>query len=562
MEDEKIISEHVSDKRASTQFKERRFNQWNENFYLYRDKIFTNRLTQRQTVNIPIIRETIQTWISKIDEPPMLTFESRSRDTRSLDGEVVVNELWAYYFEKLKLDLLDNLDKKTVGLQGRSFKKWGWANNEIFCDLIDPYDIDISPILNPLDMNSAAFVVHKNIFKPLRVILANPKYSDEAKQTLKVYLDSRQGILHSKEVENEWNKRQERLRALGAFNFDDFQATDVMIELNESYKMRWNAKTNQMERHLDVIGMDKAVLYKAPLKEAIGIDTLPLVSWADDPDLNDFWCDGKADSVRTINKVVNTYISQDLENRTYRNFGMYFFNTKGGDFQPQAFDPKPFGMYGVPGNPAEVIQQMKIEPLGDTSNQIEFLKNLIQSSVAQTPTERGIADPGAQTLGEVKLNLQQSTSRNEVTAKNYRRAWKESGEVFYQLLNANSNGQITLYKKGSDGEYRPKTILPTDWKNPAGYECKVEYKSEKEASDQFALQKASYVRSSFQDNPVAMKLARQKELELLGWSAEEIQQVMDYENQPPQPVQPGAPQGQDPNAPVLSPIQPGQPLKP
>lgn len=543
----------------STQFKERRFAQWNENYYLYRDKVLTNRLTQRQPVNIPLMRETIQTWISKIDEPPMLTFESRTRDNRSVDGEIVINELWNYYYDKLKLDLMDNMDKKIVGLQGRSFKKWGWANNEIFCDIIDPYDIDISPLVNPLDISSANFIIHKNIFKPLREVLANTKYLPAGKLMLKQYLDSRNGILKAAQTRDEWERRNDRLRALGAFNFDQFEASDVLVELNESYKMLWSAEKGAFVRHLVVTAMDKAVLYKKPMREAIGIDVLPIVSWADDPDLNDLWCDGKGDSVRTINKVVNTYISQDIENRAYRNFGMYFFDTMAGTFSPKAFDPKPFGMYGVPGKPDDIIKQMDIQPLADTSNQIEFLKNLIQSSVAQTPTEQGVSAPNQQTLGEVKLNLQQSSGRNEVTAKNYRRAWKESGLIFYELLNANSNGQMTLYKKGNDGEYRAKTVFPSDWKNPKGYECKVVYKAEKEADDQMALQKAGYIDTAFVNNPVAMMINKRKKLELLGWTQEEIDQAMSAEQQQAQPQQIAPADGSAPapdNGAVLSPLQP------
>lgn len=546
MRTDQILEQHVKDKTASTEFKERRFGQWNENYLLYRDKILTNRLTQRQPVNIPMMRETIQTWISKIDEPPLLTFESRTRDNRSIDGEIILNELWNYYFDTLKLDLLDNLDKKIVGLQGRSFKKWGWSQGSIFCDIIDPYDVDITPQVNPLDLNSANYVIHKNIFKPLREVLANPKYLASGKQDLKIYLDTKHGILKAVETRDEWIRRQDRLRILGAYNFDEFQASDVLVELNESYKMMWSDKDGRFVRHLVVTAMDKAVLFAKPMREAIGIDILPIVSWADDPDLNDVWCDGKGDSVRTINKVINTYFSQDLENRAYRNFGMYFFNTMEGNFNPKGFDPKPFGMYGVPGNPDEIIKQMEIQPLADTAQAIEFLKTMAQSSVAQTPTERGVTDTTKQTLGQVKLNLQQSQGRNEVTAKNYRRAWKESGLIFYELLNANSSGQITLYKKGNDGEYRAKTVLPSDWKNPKGYECKVVYKTEKEAEDQLELQKTGFVDAAFAQNPVAILINKRKKLELLGWKPEEIDQVMQAEEARLQPV--AAAPGGDPNA--------------
>lgn len=538
MDNETLIAQHKREKDESIKFKERRFNQWNENYLLHRDKVITNRLTQRQAVNVPIIRDSIQNWISKIDEAPLLQFETRGKTNKDRDGEIAINELWSYYYDKLKLDLLDNMEKKIVGLQGRGFKKWGWANGEIFCDLIDPFDIDIDQRVNPLDLESADHVIHKNIFRPLRQILANSKYDTAAKNELKAYLDTKNGLLKAASTQEEYSKRQERLSTLGVSNYDNFQASDVMVEINESYKKIWVEAENRFVRHLIVIAADNTVLYKKPLKDAIGISMLPIVSWASDPDLNDLWSDGIADNVRTFNKIVNTYISQDLENRTYRNFGMYFFDTKNGTFSPRSFDPKPFGMYGVPGKPSDIIEQMRIEPLNDTAQQITFLKDLIQSSVAQTPTERGVQEKGSATLGEIQLNLKQSTGRNEVVSKNYRKAWKESGLIFYELLNANASGTIKLYKKGGDGTYYSKDVVPSDWQHPEGYECKVILKAEKDDADDLDLKKLQYIMNTFQQNPVAMKLARRKELELLDWSPEEVDQVMQFEEQP-QPV-PGA----------------------
>jgi len=470
MDTNKLIGEHLKEKQESYDFKKRRFEQWGENYSLYRDKVDTNRLTQRQAINLPIMRETIQTWVSKIDEPPELNFKARGRTNKDKKGELLLDEMWRYYFDKLKLDILDNVDKKIVGLQGRSYKIAGFSKGEFFLDIIDPYDIEISPKVNPLDINTAQYVIRTHIFKPLREILANKKYDASAKQMLREFLSTKEGMIMAASAQDSYTEKMDRLRDLGAQNFDEYNSSELLIELNESYKMVWDPKTNQYVRHLIIIAADKAILFNKPLKEAIGVDRLPIVSWADDPDFNDIWCDGKGDSVRTINKVVNVYMSQDLENRTYRNFGMYFFNTMNGIFEPKAFDPKPFGMYGIPGNPAEILQQVRIEPLNDTSQQIQFLKDLIQSSVAQTPTERGEQTKSRTTLGEVQMTLQQSQGRNSASAKHYRRAWQEIGELFYELMKGNSRGTITLYKKGGDGDLHKRDVYPSEWILPDGYE--------------------------------------------------------------------------------------------
>lgn len=533
MENSLIIDAYRYDKESSKTFKERRLNQWNENYYLYRDKILTNRLTQRQTVNIPIIREAIDTWISKIDETPDLTFESRGNGADDETKELLVNEMWTFFKDNEKLEQKDNLEKKIVGLQGRGFKFLYWKDNQVKLDIIDPYDIDIDPRVSPFDIDTASFVNHKHIYVPLRNVLANKSYDTAGKYQLKAYLDTKRGILAAANTDEEDQMRKQRLETLGVSNFDEYRASDVMVELTRSYKMMWSDKEQRFVRHMIVIAMDSVVLYCKPLMEAIGIDRIPMPSWASDPDVNDYWSDSKADNVRTVNKVVNMYFSQDLENRAYRNFGMYFFNTKGGQFKPNAFEAKPFGMYGVDGNPDEMIKQMNIQPLADTQASIEYLKNMIQSSIAQTPTERGVQEKAGTTLGEVQLSLQQSQTRNQVVAKQYRQAWKDTGAIWYDLLNANARGMFKLYKKGSDGKTYSKDIYPTDWQNPKGYDVKIEIKADKEANNDLEFKKLQYVKSSYVNNPVAQQIAKQKELEIIGWSPEEIDQVMQAEMQNP-----------------------------
>jgi len=530
-----IIADHNKDKDESEKFKERRYTQWNENYSLYRDKVNLNRLTQRQPINIPIIRETINSWISKIDEAPKLKFETRDRDNASKDGEIVINELYRYYYDKLKLDILDNMEKKIVGLQGRGFKKIGVVGGKLFIDLIDPYDIEIDPRVNPLDIQSANYIIHTHIYRSLREILANKNYTKEGKAQLKQFLDTKNGILKAAEDEQAYQMRKQRLENLGVTNFDDYGATDVIVELNESYKLVWDEEANSFVRRIRVIATDSVVLQDKPIKEALGVTYVPIVTWASDPDAVDFWSDGIADNVRTFNKVTNMYISQDLENRTYRNFGMYFFNTMNGTFQPRAFDPKPFGMYGVPGNPAEIVKQIDIQPLNDVSSQITWLKNLIQSSVAQTPLERGIKEAGEQTLGQVQLSLAQSKGMNQVVSKNYRSAWKELGCMFYELLKENSRGSITLYKKNPKGEYVDKEVFVSDFVTPKGYEVKVEVEAESQQADDFELKKLQYIKNSFMNNPVAITIAKKKELELLDFTDSEVESIMAMEN-PQQPL--------------------------
>jgi hypothetical protein len=53
-ENEKIIK-LVNEKKAGREFQLRKHLDWNENYELYRGKVKTNRLTQRQTVTVPLM---------------------------------------------------------------------------------------------------------------------------------------------------------------------------------------------------------------------------------------------------------------------------------------------------------------------------------------------------------------------------------------------------------------------------------------------------------------------------------------------------------------------------
>ncbi len=546
------------DKDAAYEFQERKHDHWDENYFLYRDKVKTNRLTQRQAINLPIMKETVRTYISKLDEDPVLTFECKSREVEEKRKEIVINELWSYTYIDNKLDILDNIEKKVVALQGRGIKKLVWIDGKFKVFLIDPYDFLVDPKVNPLDLESADYVIHKNIFRPLRKILANKDYLTEGKNKLKTHLDSKHGLLKVKDTQETYDKRNERLRTLGVNDFESFASSDVIVEINEVYKMIWNEKEKKFVRHLIVIAADEAVLLNKPLKEAVGMDELPFVTWSDDVDINDFWNDSIGDTVRTPNKIMNIWMSQLLENRTYRNFSMFFFDSTNKDFSPGSFEARPFGMYPIPGNPQEVMQQVQIPALTDSINEMNYVKGIIESATATTSYDKGVQPNRQETLGQAQLNLQESKRITATTAKNYQGAWEELGRKFYKMMEQNASGKLKLYKKGNDGQYYDKEVSPSDWKTQNGYEVTAVLKSKKDADNQMALQKTTFVRAQFPDNPAVQKIAKRKLLEILEWNQDEIQEAIAAEDQKGQQMQgqmPGMPPGTPPEQGIPSNLQ-------
>ena len=121
-----IVKKH---KDSAFNWRERRHADWTENYMLYRDKVIINRLTQRQSVNVPLMKTSIKTALKDISDPPVLYFQN-------LDNEKEKELFYNEYFEKASEDnnliIKDLIDKKQVFLYGRSFKKLNIINGKFY----------------------------------------------------------------------------------------------------------------------------------------------------------------------------------------------------------------------------------------------------------------------------------------------------------------------------------------------------------------------------------------------------------------------------------------------
>ena len=168
--DDLMFEQLLNERKTAREFQERRHDNWNDNYELYRNKVRTNRLTQRQAVNIPLMKETIKTSLSKIDDAPNVDWKNLDNDELK---ELVYQEVWNDQFKKKKFEWLDIVDKKNVLLYGLSSKKLNIADDGIDVDVLDVFNIVFDPLMNPTDIETARFIIHQNIFRSLREVLAN-----------------------------------------------------------------------------------------------------------------------------------------------------------------------------------------------------------------------------------------------------------------------------------------------------------------------------------------------------------------------------------------------------
>src|SRR3989344_7068887 len=88
---ESLMDKLVAEKTAANELQKRKHIDWNDNYELYRNKVKINRLTQRQAVNIPLMKETVKTLLSKIDEAPNVEWSELGGDE---EKEIIYQEVW------------------------------------------------------------------------------------------------------------------------------------------------------------------------------------------------------------------------------------------------------------------------------------------------------------------------------------------------------------------------------------------------------------------------------------------------------------------------------------
>lgn len=531
--DENIIAIRVAKyNEGAKTYQERRHPDWRETYSLYRDKVQTNRLTQRQSVNVPLMKETIRTLLSKTDEFPDLYFESLSNDKQK---EIFLNEYWKWWLVADNFEIKDVVDKKQEGLYGRSTMKLNLFNGRPTAEVLEPYDWVVDRYADPSDLDETAmYQAHLNIFRAISQIEANPLYNKEAVARLKVFYAQAMGLARSEENIKQLMARNERMQDMGLWDIENPSLGESFVNITEHYIKLWSEERKKLVIWIRVTA-DNEVLLMKPLEDLLGINFYPFVSWADDIEKTDVYSDGIGDIVRTPNKILNSWFSQLVENRTLRNYGMTFYDATASEkWIPQTYEAVPWGWYPTAGDPNKTTKRVEIPELSESLDEMQFVIGLVEKATASTATEKGVKEEGDVTLGQIKLMLQSSNERITSVAKFYRVARRQFGEKWYKFLMANEKWitAVELHKKSHKGNYYKEVVSPEDWKDEAGYVCKVVSTSERNQKNIEEVQKIQAVSGMFPENVPLKRIMKKKALDLIeGLSQEEIDEVLDFDEQ-------------------------------
>ncbi len=534
--DEKQLLEKLGhEKRVAYKYQKRRHDAWVDIYGLYRNQININRLTQRQSINIPLMKETVRTIGSKINEVPDIDFNDRAGD---LDKNIVIEAMFDRVAREDKLNLLDRADKKQENLYGRSHLELNIDPTQdipVRLGIVDTMDLLVDPETSPLDIDTAKYTIKTNIYRALNKLLRDPKVDPVAKSKLQAHYDKKRqgGGTTPRWYREQMDKKNERLHMLGIADINDLVGYETVVPLDGHITYLWDKKVGDYVRYYVVVADESVVLRADTLKNTNGVDFIPYEGWADDMEITDYYSDGVGDLIRVPNRTINMWISQHMENRTLRSFGMNFYNSKIKGFKPQSFKPKPFGWYPLPGKPQDVYQRVDIPALAGTLEDIQFIVNIAEKASATGAVEKGAVEDVKRTLGEIEIAVGNAQQRTNDMAPLYQESRRRTVDKWYRMMtNVVPDGKkIPLYKKAYDGTLNKREVEKKDWISDEGYEISAGSKQQQQVEKTDEIVRMKAVAAEFPDNAPLRKAIQKRMVGIIDLTPDEIDEIQEYEIQ-------------------------------
>jgi hypothetical protein len=517
-------------------YKKRRIPEWDENYSLNRGRVQLNRLTQRQTVMLPVMKYALNTLRKDIDDAPNLHFNNLDNDAQQ---EVYYNESFKQYMKDAKAVIKDIHDKNNAMLFGRTFKKLNICDGKFDFDVVEAIDMGVDRYGDKAKLDAHRSLYQKHIYRAISQLEKMDGWDQKEVERLRTYYASEEGLIKSARNAEEMADKNQRLQELGVPDVNDPVLGETIVELSEYYYYDEDDAHEGEILHVTVRAEDSYNLFKAPLCEVLG-DTVddfwhnhfPYVTWGVDPDATDFWCDGIADVLRMICKIINSWFSQEVENRTLATMGMNFYDSTNKAFVPQTFQPIPFGFYPVPGDPNKVLKSVFPQQLTSNMDGINFLMQIAEKASAATAANQGTVEKGTVTLGEVQLAIANAKDRVKALAVFYNDSWEEFGLKYIKILEGSAHllddHEVIKQGKTTTKKYS-KIISPADWGRLHKYSCEIKTVTDKTQEDIEAIQKLQAGKQFFTNNQKFDEILKRKAAEFSGLNAEEVEQVMDIE---------------------------------
>jgi hypothetical protein len=547
-----ILAQYQLEKQAAIKARQSKIAHWLQDEELYNGVIQKTLLT-KSNLHTPKVFEGVNDMAARLGDFPKIEFDTKPEGDENAGD--IMEHLFLYDGRKSDLDHLWELAKIEGGIYGRPIFKEIPSADGVKFQLIDTMSFLISPLSPTIE--SALDCGQQFIYKTAAQLMED---ADEYGYDKKEVMKARKAVSETIGNANpEVSQKNLRLAYLG---FDNVNLAGAkVVELTEWYTHIVNDK-GLPEKYVLTVANDQFLLRAIPITEAGMEDKFPYISRALFPRLVSFWVPSVADIYRDPNLAMDVIINQNIDNNTYRNFGMLFTDSASG-LKQASIVPRPLGVTPVNTNNRSIKDVVMPYNPPDISQSAGLGQNI--ESLADNAAGLGFVLPqGRSKMSASQLNLEMSLleQRLSTSKNNLMYMARDMGQMYADLIKKN----LTTPRKVKTFGMKDLTISGVTKGNFKGVDfiAKATARENVQANKAIRQKSIQALFTMFKADPDVpnQKYLRELTAEEFGLSPTQIDKLMTQnEPQPQQPqTQPQASQGQPviptmPNQPQMSAVQ-------
>lgn len=523
---DKLAKIAVQQIETSVRFKQKRMDEIKMNEDLYHGQSLP-RLRGRFNVPLPTMAGYIDTLLSKIDEPPSLSFESDDPADFKATKKVTALAQKELKRRLLRWESKDINQKKMAAFSGVGLGEFYSESDpeyQNYYNIVDYYDFIFEP-MGGCYLEDHSFCGRMNLFKSdndLERGVEDGRYDGKQVEML----ISASGKDDKKKNEEIFKNKIHRYQLMGLDN-------DTYNYLGQTvFPLTWIGMEYKGERYLLTLDYRTGIWVRAvKLKDEFESGLWPWSSWQTHPDEFIFLTKSPADDIRPVAIAIDIIFNQALDNRQKRNFGQRAYDPSVFP-NPEDLEWRPDGL--VRANSFNGIRQIAGGIYEFQTPEVSGTIDMIQFMDAYSGRKTGITDAAQGETEEKKVGiffgeLQQVADRIGLYNKSYSSYHGDIGLRLLWGMKEHLDEKTAVRLIGTAGveteELLKKEIKP-EW------DINVEGgQAEARANEVKRQRRSESLKEIINNQNLAVKLNPDKtirELLLNGeWTEEEVNQFLD-----------------------------------
>lgn len=444
---EAILRQYLREKDYAVKARQTKINNWIKNEEAY-NGVTQRTLLTRSSLHVPVVFEGVQNMSSKLGARPDVKFDTIP------EGDENAEEIMAHVvredLDSSNFDLAFEQSKIECGIYGRTVFQVIPGNDRNRVELVDSLAYLISPIAR--DTRSALYQGRQFIYKTMEQIYAEADDMEYDMEEVQKLRDNKVPNESQSDNSSEASAKNLRMANMGLSNTTQFGSK--VAEITEW--VTYIKKGKKAVLHHLTVANDLYLLRCIPSSQ-MGLKRPNFVSYGTYARGITFWVPGVADIYRDPNLAIDVNVNQQIDNNTYRNFGMMFVKSSSG-LKQSSIVPRPLGITSVECGPDESIQDSIWKPevpeISDAMQTVNVIKGFADAASGLSANLASASKGG-------KLSVTQQAKLNaEVDAKivAMRANVKAACEELFQLMGDLTADIMTTPRKVKIFGYKSLTI--------------------------------------------------------------------------------------------------------